>query len=79
MIGTCIEKALSWGDEDLCLEFKFIQWSLCVLGSVGLNNITAIIGYHMVKCQMYCIAVFIVILEVMGSQWSLFKWECSLS
>ena len=30
------------------LEFKFIQWSLCVLGSVGMNNITYIIGYHMV-------------------------------
>ena len=38
--GTCIEKALSWGDERLMrLELKFIQWSLCVLGSVGLNNI----------------------------------------
>ena len=48
VIGTCIEKALSWGDEDLCLRFKFIQWYLCVLGSVGLNNITDIIGYHMV-------------------------------
>ena len=47
MRGAYIEKALSWGDE-MILEFKFIQWSLCVLGSVGLNNITYIIGYHMV-------------------------------
>ena len=55
--GVCIEKALGWEDErlmrtlfdnDYYLEFKFIQCSLWVLCSVGLNNITDIIGYHMV-------------------------------
>ena len=37
-------------DEDLCLEFKFIEGSLFVHGSVGLNNIGDITGYHVVQC-----------------------------
>ena len=32
---------------------------VCKVGKVELNNIGGIIGYHMVKCQMYCEADFI--------------------
>ena len=52
MLDGMYRKGFKFGrweiDEDICQDLvKFIQWYLGVLGSVGLNNTTYIIGYNM--------------------------------